>query len=220
MQQENRFDILSGGVEDPNVNGTLKDELIRLPELSITEVFDLKAKLETELDGLFDKLNLQGADLNSNLVTPEGFPRSDVDVLQVRLLRRSINMLRNDLRAVISRTQELMATQFKKMAAKTHKIQDDNVLDYRIPFALVTEVVPGSPSHRAGLLEGDKIVKFGSINAGNNQSLAAIGPVVKKSENAQISIRMLRNGSLQNLTLTPSRNWAGPGLLGCRLVHV
>ncbi|SCU94564.1 LAME_0F07954g1_1 [Lachancea meyersii CBS 8951] len=220
MRQENRFDILSGGVEDPNVSVKLSNQLAHLSELSTPEVFDLKTEIENELSTLFEKLESQGADLNSSLVTPDGFPRSDVDVLQVRLLRRSINMLRNDLSAVISRTQEIMASHFQKMEIKTQRIDSDNAFDYRIPFALITEVVPGSPSQQAGLLAQDKIVRFANIHAGNHQSLSAVGSVVKNSEDSPLAIRILRGEKYHNLTLTPSNNWAGAGLLGCRLVRI
>ena len=157
MEQPNRFDVLSGGVEDPNINQDVRDRLQQMPTLSLSEVFSLKAQVESELSGLFDRLQRQGADLNSSLVTPDGFPRSDVDVLQIRLLRRSINMLRNDLKAVITRTDELIAGQFEKLAAKTQRVEEDNELEYRVPFALVTDVVDMGPSHLAVRINADRI---------------------------------------------------------------
>ncbi|SCU88963.1 LADA_0E12970g1_1 [Lachancea dasiensis] len=221
MQSGNRFDVLSGGIEDPNINDELRFQIEHLGTLSINEVFDLKTKVENELESLFDQLELQGADLNSSLVTPEGYPRSDVDVLQVRLLRRSINSLRHDLRDVIAKSQELLTKQFQILAAKTHQIEDDcRIREYRVPFALVTEVVPESPSQIAGLVEGDKIVRFGEIHAGNHRSLTAIGPLVKKSQDLPLLVRVLRHEQFFDLTLKPTNNWIGPGLLGCRLVHV
>ncbi|CUS21954.1 LAQU0S04e04654g1_1 [Lachancea quebecensis] len=220
MEQRNVFDVLSDGSGDPNIDAELKRQLFRLPELSLPEVFDVKSKLEAQLSQLFDNLQRQGTDLESSLVTEDGFPRSDIDVLQARLIRRSINMLRNDLKAVIVRTQELMADQFQKLAAKTQLIDEREVLEYRIPFAAVTEVVFDSPSHSAGLSKDDKIVRFGNLHAGNNKSLSAIGPLVQGNEEKPVTIRVLRNGVFLNLTLVPSRKWAGPGLLGCRLVHI
>ncbi|CEP60399.1 Nas2p LALA0_S01e09868g [Lachancea lanzarotensis] len=221
MQVENRFDVLSGGVDDPNINAHVAKKISRLSELSTAEIFDLKTEIESELDNLFERLTAQGVDLESSLITPEGFPRSDIDVLQVRLLRRSINMLRNDLRAVIDRAQELMASHFQKLDAKTRRVDDGSAVNYRIPFALVTEVVPGSPAEKAGLLHHDKLVRFGNIHAGNNQSLSALGQVVKNSEDKALAVRVLRaDNRFRNLTLTPSKHWAGNGLLGCRLVHV
>lgn len=214
------FDVLSGGSEDPNADAKLRIQLSRLSELSLPEVFDLKSKLETQLSQLFDDLQHQGVNLESSLVTEDGFPRSDIDVLQVRLIRRGINILRNDLKAVIVRTQELMADQFQRLAAKTQSIGGSEVTEYRIPFAAVTEVVIDSPSHSAGLTKGDKIVKLGTIHAGNNKSLGAIGPLVQTNEEKPVTIRVLRNGTFLNLTLVPSKKWAGPGLLGCRLVHI
>lgn len=234
------FDVLSGGSENPNADAELRIQLSRLSELSLPEVFDLKSKLETQLSQLFDDLQHQGVNLESSLVTEDGFPRSDIDVLQVRLIRRGINILRNDLKAVIVRTQELMADQFQRLAAKTQSIGGSEVTEYRIPFAAVTEVVIDSPSHSAvsiqsyivnshrrrlltflqGLTKGDKIVKLGTIHAGNNKSLGAIGPLVQTNEEKPVTIRVLRNGTFLNLTLVPSKKWAGPGLLGCRLVHI
>ncbi|SCU84223.1 LAFA_0D08856g1_1 [Lachancea sp. 'fantastica'] len=220
MQGENRFNVLSGGTDDPNIDRHLALQITRVSELSTADIFDLKTRIENKLDDLFKRLETQGADLESNLVTPEGFPRSDIDVLQVRLLRRSINMLRNDLRVVINRAQELMASHFQKLDAKTQRVENDSAFEFRIPFALVTEVISGSPSEKAGLLHHDKLVRFGNIHAGNNQMLSALGLVAKNNEDKALAVRVLRGDSLLDLTLTPSIKWAGNGLLGCRLVHI
>ena len=46
------------------------------------------------------------------LVTPDGFPRSDLDVVTIRLLRIRIIRLRNDDRKVIHLLDDRMAQEF------------------------------------------------------------------------------------------------------------
>ncbi|XP_030634277.1 26S proteasome non-ATPase regulatory subunit 9 isoform X2 [Chanos chanos] len=68
-----------------------------------------------------------------------------------------------------------------------------------------------------GLLVGDEIIEFGSVNSGNFQNLQNIASVVQHSEGKPLSVAVIRNGGKVHLGLTPQR-WAGRGLLGCNLV--
>jgi len=57
--------------------------------------------LESQLEALYSSLSSQGASMDEPLVDQEGFPRSDVDVYQVRHIRSQINRLRNDHKALM-----------------------------------------------------------------------------------------------------------------------
>ncbi|SCU91313.1 LAMI_0E05402g1_1 [Lachancea mirantina] len=215
MDPPNEFDVLSQDVDQ-----TLRADIDNLDQLPLASVFDVKSRLESELTRLFNALNEMGADMETPLVTNEGYPRADLDVLQIRLLRRNVNVLRNDLKAVISRAEVLMATQFEKLAAKTQEVNRNREFESRIPFAKVVDVVATSPSEVAGLKKDDKIVAFGRVHAGNHKSLSAVALCAQASENKPISVRILRDSEFHQLTLTPTKNWSGRGLLGCQIVAI
>ncbi|AAS51908.1 ADL013Cp [Eremothecium gossypii ATCC 10895] len=212
------FDAIVGDLNRLTLDPSIRTQIETIKTLSLAELFALKKTVEDELGRLFDLLqNTHKCDLTNPLVTPDGFPRSDVDIVQVRILRRNINMLRNDLKAIIDHCNNVMSPEFQSKRAEQPASRHGVSYELKIPFAVVTELTVDSPSSRAGILVGDKIVKVGNIHAGNHQKLSAVGMTVRQSKDKQLSIRVLRkDGAFYDLTLTPSE-WAGPGLLGCRL---
>lgn len=91
---------------------------------------------------------------------------------------------------------------------------DVDVID-RMPFAMVDEITNTSPAAEDGLQLGDQIVKFGSVEAGENlQERLAVEAY--SNQGRGVSVVVMRQGSLINLTVTP-RIWEGRGLLGCHL---
>lgn len=80
------------------------------------------------------------------------------------------------------------------------------------PFAMVDEITEASPAAEDGLQLGDQIVKFGNVERGENllQQLAA---EVQQKQGEAVSLVVMRQGALINLTVTP-RTWSGRGLLG------
>lgn len=88
---------------------------------------------------------------------------------------------------------------------------DVDVID-RMPFAMVDEITNTSPAAEDGLQLGDQIVKFGSVEAGENlQERLAVEAY--SNQGRGVSVVVMRQGSLINLTVTP-RIWEGRGLLG------
>ncbi|EFE37904.1 26S proteasome non-ATPase regulatory subunit Nas2, putative [Trichophyton verrucosum HKI 0517] len=53
-----------------------------LSKAGLTQLFDDKEKLEAELKILSDVLVSHGVDMNTNLLTEDGFPRADLDIAQ------------------------------------------------------------------------------------------------------------------------------------------
>lgn len=80
------------------------------------------------------------------------------------------------------------------------------------PFALVDEITEASPAAEDGVQLGDQVVKFGDVESGDNlvQRLAA---EAQRNQGRAISVVVMRQGSLVNLSVTP-RAWEGRGLLG------
>lgn len=81
-----------------------------------------------------------------------------------------------------------------------------------IPFALVDEIADASPAAEDGLQLGDQIVKFGSVEAGENLA-RRLASEAQTNQGRAIPVVIMRQGALINLTVTP-RTWQGSGLLG------
>jgi 26S proteasome non-ATPase regulatory subunit 9 len=81
-------------------------------------------------------------------------------------------------------------------------------------FAVIAQVVSGSPASEAGLLVNDKLIQFGSLNKSNcPSSLKPIGELVLNSENRTIQLVILRSSQVKYVSVTPKK-WNGRGLLG------
>lgn len=223
MNNSNEFDAIVSDLANLSSVSTLSAQVQSLENCSFDEVVSLKRTVENELTRLFDLLHDEyKSDFSSPLVDNDGFPRSDIDLLQVRLLRRNINILRNDLKTIIEHFSKLISQQFQKQTQNDSQQSSfpSKILEYTIPFAILLEVAPTSPSALAGIISGDRLVKFGSIHAGNHQRLEAIRSLVNRYIGKEIALRIQReDGTFHELILTPSM-WAGPGLLGCKLSEI
>lgn len=196
---------------DPSISHRVQ----RINELTIADIDKLKKEIEFELDQNFSVLNDQNLTLESSLLTRDGYPRSDIDVLQVRLVRRNIHMLKNDLKRVIDVSFTKLNQHFAGNEEKFREAQSIDVA-YIIPFAVVDEIVEDGPMFRCGCLKNDKLILIGNLNAGNYLNLQNISRYIIQSENKKISIKVQRNDEFLTLTLVPTRNWVGQGLLGCK----
>lgn len=81
-----------------------------------------------------------------------------------------------------------------------------------IPFAMVDEIADSSPAAEDGLQLGDQILKFGSVEAGDNL-LQKLASEAQSNLGCAIPVVIMRQGAMINLTVTP-RTWQGRGLLG------
>lgn len=85
-----------------------------------------------------------------------------------------------------------------------------------IPIAILDEVLTSSPAHLAGVHNGDKLIRFGTVTASTENSMQSIARIVGESVHQSISITVLRGDAALELALTP-QPWGGRGLLGCHL---
>lgn len=166
--------------------------------------------------------------MNTPVLTFDGFPRSDIDVVQVRLIRTQINRLRNDHKEILDLIQMKLLDHFSKdnnnnnnkINNKNNNI-DDNNIESNIPFAIIDEVFENGPAFNSNLLKNDKLIKFGSINVTNHSNLQKISTLITNNINKPIKIKILRNSSdLIDLELIPTSNWPGKGLLGCKITQI
>lgn len=212
--------------ENNGIPNALVSRVDDLPHLGFSEVSQLKKDIEHELERQFDLLSLNNVDLNTPLITAEGFPRDDLDLVTIRLIKRNVNVLRNDLRRVIERLEYLLPLEFESLQRQNSAVQKLEALDTSLvdddsllAFAKVVDVKIGSPSHEAGLQSDDLIVKFGTIHALNHNNLYNVGKLVQQQLNKEISLRVKRDDEIITIQLVP-RPWQGAGLLGCRIIRI
>ncbi|USW49066.1 Putative 26S Proteasome non-ATPase regulatory subunit 9, PDZ superfamily, PDZ domain 6 [Septoria linicola] len=197
---------------------------------SLQEIIAQKENLEAELSALGSVLDSHQVDMNTSLTTADGFPRSDIDVAQIRTTRARIIRLKNDHKAVMKRLEDAVYEQFaagkptEQLPAQTQRTTVAAAAPVvEPPFARVNAVVPSSPADQAGMKPGDKVTKFGYVNWTNHERLGKVAQVVQQNENHTILVKVLRddeemNSQTHDLRLIPRRDWGGRGLLGCHLV--
>ncbi|VDN88536.1 unnamed protein product, partial [Brugia pahangi] len=70
-----------------------------------------------------------------------------------------------------------------------------------------------SPAFRAGLKDGDQLIQFGTLHAGNFTDIKELSIVVQNSMNKPIRVTVLRDNRPIRLKLIP-QIWSGKGTLG------
>ncbi|XP_061527794.1 26S proteasome non-ATPase regulatory subunit 9 [Phycodurus eques] len=197
------------------------------PRTSMDDVKTLikkKDDIEEQIKAYYDVLEDQGVGLDGPLVDAEGYPRSDVNLYQIRTARHNISCLQNDHKAIMVEIEDalhrLHAQEKDKwphdqMEALEEPVEQRDTLPPA--FARVDAVTQGSPASAAGLKVGDEVIEFGSVNTGNFQSLHNIASVVQHSEGKPLRVMVVRGGQRANMSLTPQR-WSGQGLMGCKIV--
>lgn len=189
---------------------------------SVLSLMQEKDEIEQTLKELWDVLKTNQIGMREPLIDGEGYPRTDIDVYQVRHARHQIKCLQNDHTSLLRRIEEGLYSVHSQ--ARTLN-QDPNGINVPPPspnlepFVRVDEVVVGSPANMAGLHEGDLVTKFGSVTYENFRSMASIAQVVQNSVNSNIQVTVNRNEQRVKLSLTP-RQWSGRGLLGCNITPI
>lgn len=194
---------------------------VEFETLSFPQLSAVKSEMESQLGILFDILkNKYGADMDTALLSGDGYPRNDIDVVSIRLIRVKVIRLRNDYKKVL----ELLEKKLVEQLGRSSTAQVENEIRVPetpplIPFALVKEVAFESPAFNSGLEEGDKIILFDNdIHVRNHDKLASISRRVSNRIDQPIKVEILRNEQQQSLELTPTNNWNGRGVLGCRII--
>ncbi|KAK3833470.1 MAG: proteasome 26S non-ATPase subunit 9 [Linnemannia elongata] len=206
-----------------------------------------KDELEAEIRSQQDDLQSQKVGMNDQLVDSNGFPRSDIDLVVVRTARSNIIRLKNDLKALMQQIEEALhavhaealeekqkreaekkkeqelagAASVESSSAGSAIVTDEAAVERSLPpFARVNAVAPDSPAREAGLVQGDRIVVFGTVNANTSNTLPTLSAHVQSRENKPIVVKVQRGESteLMSLILVPKQGWGGRGLLGCHIV--
>ncbi|KAH7394497.1 hypothetical protein BKA66DRAFT_456548 [Pyrenochaeta sp. MPI-SDFR-AT-0127] len=220
--------VSSGPTSAGYSNGIPKEQL------SLQELIAEKDRVETELKALGQVLDSHGVHMNTGLTTFDGFPRSDIDVPQIRTTRARIIRLKNDYKDLMSRIEKGLHEHHARLAQQAQNSpggvnQAQQAIEttpaaLEAPFARVNSVVSGSPADTAGLKVGDTITKFAWVDWTNHERLTQLAAAVSQSENLPITIKLLRpspdGGPAESVEvqLTPRRDWGGRGMLGCHLL--
>ncbi|KAF7928612.1 uncharacterized protein EAE98_005668 [Botrytis deweyae] len=221
--------IPSGPTSGPGAANGMQTNGLTFPQLQAK-----KDNIEAEIKALSGVLDSHGVDMNTRLLTPDGFPRADLDVAQIRTTRSRIIYLKNDHKALMSVIEKHIHEHFARLAESpnTEEPVVDEVQAGRIvpsfdepapldlPFAKVNSVAAGSPADDAGLKAGDTIRNFGYVNHANHDGLKRVGECVQGNEGREVMVKVSRDLGRQELqlSLTPRRNWGGRGLLGCHIL--
>ncbi|XP_053557727.1 26S proteasome non-ATPase regulatory subunit 9 [Bombina bombina] len=190
-------------------------------QLLVSKKDDIEEQIKAYYNVLEDQ---KGIGMDGPLVDRDGYPRTDVDLYQVRTARHNIICLQNDHKAIMIDIEEalhsLHAREKKKQEKDEAEAQAEALRQHQpLPsaFARIDTVTPGSPASMSGLQVGDELIEFGSVNTNNFQSLQNIATVVQHSEGKPLSVTVVRDGKSVHLGLTPQR-WSGKGLLGCNII--
>ncbi|KIW70131.1 hypothetical protein PV04_02432 [Phialophora macrospora] len=205
--------------------------------LTLHQLIARKDNLEAELKALGAVLDSHGVTMQTSLTTFDGFPRSDIDVAQVRVTRARIIVLRNDWKALMDKIEKGLHEHHAKYQASDEYKNSLNQPQSQpapapqqtpsipeTPFAKVNSVEPGSPANEAGLKAGDQIRRFGTAIWSNHERLRKVGEVVGQNLGRPIVVKVSRGTGPQaqelELRLTPRQNWGGRGTLGCHIVPI
>ncbi|OLL24864.1 26S proteasome non-ATPase regulatory subunit 9 [Neolecta irregularis DAH-3] len=203
----------------------LHDPSVRHFESSSTSLNDLilqKDALESEINELLSVLTSQNVDMKTPLIDQEGFPRDDIDVAQVRTVRARLVCLRNDHKNLMAKIEAGLHEKFSKTpspgtqvnpSTQAAGVRSDNLV-VESAFAVIDDVIDGSPAFTAGLQKNDLIIKFGSVHAGNHENLSKIANLVSSSLGRKIIVTVDRMEKRIRLELMPNIEWGGRGSLG------
>ena len=123
-------------------------------KVRLNSVLSRRSLVEAQLESNSSILKLNDSTMYTPLVDPQGFPRSDIDVAQVRTARVAIIRGRNDLKDL---ERELETLVREGLERKEGDVEEDKVMEEEEkekeeelkPFAKVNSVAPNSPAQTA-----------------------------------------------------------------------
>ena len=185
----------------------------------VKTLMDKKQTIENEIDSIIETLNsdaFMSIGLRKPLVDDQGFPLAGIDLLQVRTYRNRFAVLETDLKDILEQIDESIQ-EIHEHARATQTVTSGDVRN-PLPFGRVESISNGSAADEAGLLVGDKVVKFGRLSCFNPDGVKncydAIPSIVREVDptgyiEAQVS-RLGREGEELIMRIYPKE-----GRIGC-----
>lgn len=190
--------------------------------------------LELEAFALSEDLQSPGpngeppAGIKDPLVDREGFPRNDIDLFAVCEKRQRLAVINTDHKALmrqIEREMKNVYTTIEVLPSPPSQQQQEQVSNIHIQakdvhytaFAIINEILDGSPAKESGLIDGDKLISFGTVSAkAGSDAINMLPEIVRSNMNKPISLKISRssNGGLIDISITP-KVWGGRGVIGC-----
>lgn len=186
-----------------------------------------RENLEQEIEETYGLLKSHKVDRNDPLVSPDGYPRHDIDVATVRQLRVQLIRQENDMKALLEQIRNSLTTAFPKnglapsVSVSSVFTSSSPVVDASSdshskgpqPFCEVRSVVSNSIGDQAGLAAGDRIVKFG-----NATKIADLGNEVRSHMHSQSPLVVLVAKNKTEETSTIELKLVEGKSLGCHIV--
>ncbi|KAJ2076398.1 putative 26S proteasome regulatory subunit [Coemansia sp. RSA 988] len=187
----------------------------------VQELIKQKNALESEIKQLELEHRGHGVDKGEALVDKEGYPRGDIDIVAIRQIRQRLICKQNDLRDLMSEIEKRLVS-LHHITQTDAPASDTAASQRQRPFARVSIVTPNSPASEAGLLVGDKIIKYGSVDATNHDNFKRLSIETIDNINKPMSATIERvvegRPQVLELTLRLRHGWGGESLLGCHIL--
>ncbi|KZO96905.1 hypothetical protein CALVIDRAFT_536827 [Calocera viscosa TUFC12733] len=194
------------------------------------ELMQQKEGLQSEMDLHFATLRSNQSTMNTPLLTPDGFPRDDIDVFAVRTARVRIIELRNDVDRVSDQIKQALEGVWEpilaaRAAEPKESIPQTNGVNGQADgeaFARVDGVMPQSPASQAGLQRDDLLLAFGPLSTVSHptlsRDLSALAGATQQYQNRDMTVIIRRGEERKSIVLRPRTGWGGRGMLGCHIV--
>jgi 26S proteasome non-ATPase regulatory subunit 9 len=154
--------------------------------------------------------------------------RNDYERITDEIQKRVIEQMSGEGR-VERVTTKLAATTTKQSTEEAKTDARGDVLDEDAgrAFAVIDEVIEGSPGYTDGLQVGDRVCAVGEVRwAFSDPSAEPPAELIPNAartfgvnENSAVRVVVLRRGDHVTLSVTP-RAWSGRGLVGCHMRSV
>jgi 26S proteasome non-ATPase regulatory subunit 9 len=159
-----------------------------------------RAQIEIEMGDIVSVLQSEAFSnigISKPLVDAEGYPLSGIDLHQVRTLRNRFAILRTDLQSLTTEIEKhLLAVHENARSSGSVSRGEHRSLK---PFGRVEMVTPNSPADIAGLIVGDKILRFGPLSCTSDDGVDlcydSVPTLVRNSEpDSNIQVQVQRIG--------------------------
>ena len=197
-----------------------------------------KEAYETEAFAISSDLSSPGpngespAGVKDPLVDKEGFPRGDIDVHAVLEKRNRLAIINTDHKRVMKEIEILL----EKLHSDLPKFVDSSCRSSGNfdgsnvsttpssssapalrPFAIIDEILEGSPAQLATLEDGDLLYEFGTVKYKvGSDAIQQLPDYVRSRLNQPITLKISRPPTTDTfeVKIVP-KSWVGRGVLGC-----